>query len=451
MKRKLTFSETLSVSSMLFGLFFGAGNLIFPAYMGQASGRNLPQALIGFLITGTGLPLLAVISLGVTHSDGVFSLSRQVGRRWGYFFSCALYLTIGPFFAIPRCFTVPFEVGIAPLLPENVSPRLALLIFSMAFFVLMLGFSLHPGKILVWVGKLLNPLFLSLFVWIISAALLHPMGTVMSVEPTADYMSAPLVQGMLEGYNTMDALAGLAFGIVIVNVINSLGVTEAGDVAVCTVKAGTFACVLMGIIYAMTAIVGAQSRGVFPAFANGGTALSAIVRLYFPGIGSILFALVIFFACLKTAIGLITSCGEAFAQMFPDKLDYRRCAIVFSLGSFAIANIGLTAIIQFSLPVLMMLYPLAVTLIMFALTEHKIKIDTFTRRVVMGVTLVCACGDFIAALPEGVRTFTHLDMVQRLYSRVLPFYSMGLGWVTPTVITFIVMLLYTTSRKLSNN
>ena len=105
MKRKLTLNESLTISSMLFGLFFGAGNLIFPAYMGEAAGRNVIWALLGFLVTGVGLPLLAIAALGISHSDGVLTLSEQVSRKYGYFFTCALYLTIGPFFAIPRCFT----------------------------------------------------------------------------------------------------------------------------------------------------------------------------------------------------------------------------------------------------------------------------------------------------------------------------------------------------------
>jgi LIVCS family branched-chain amino acid:cation transporter len=108
MKRKLTLNESLTISSMLFGLFFGAGNLIFPAYMGEAAGKNVVWALLGFLVTGVGLPLLAIAALGSSHSDGVLTLSEKVSRKYGYFFTCALYLTIGPFFAIPRCFTVPF-------------------------------------------------------------------------------------------------------------------------------------------------------------------------------------------------------------------------------------------------------------------------------------------------------------------------------------------------------
>ena len=117
MKTKLTWGETLSITSMLFGLFFGAGNLIFPAYLGQEAGSNIYPALLGFLITGVGMPMMTVAALGITGSDGLLDLSQKAGRHFGYIFTCALYLTIGPFFASPRCVTVPFEIGAKALLP----------------------------------------------------------------------------------------------------------------------------------------------------------------------------------------------------------------------------------------------------------------------------------------------------------------------------------------------
>ncbi len=128
MKEKLTHAESLTISSMLFGLFFGAGNLIFPAYLGEASGANLWISLLGFLITGVGLPLLAIASLGMTRSEGLLDLSGRVSHKYSYFFTCLLYLTIGPFFAIPRCFTVPFETGISALLPSGMAKSTGLFI-----------------------------------------------------------------------------------------------------------------------------------------------------------------------------------------------------------------------------------------------------------------------------------------------------------------------------------
>ena len=135
---------------MLFGLFFGAGNLIFPVLMGQMAGHQVIAATAGFLVTGVGLPLLGVAALGIGKAEGLQDLSSRVSQRFGLFFTCLLYLTIGPFFAIPRCASVSFTVGIEALVPQW-DPRLSLAIFSILFFAIVLFFSLRPGKILVWV------------------------------------------------------------------------------------------------------------------------------------------------------------------------------------------------------------------------------------------------------------------------------------------------------------
>ena len=446
MKRKLSLFELLSVGTMLFGLFFGAGNLIFPAFMGQAAGRNAVPALMGFLVTGVGLPLLAVISLGATQSNGLLQLSQKVGRKYGYCFTCALYLTIGPFFAIPRCFTVVFETGIVPLLPEGASPRLALFIFTLAFFAVMLAISLRPGKILLWIGKLLTPLFLLVFAGIIGMALMHPMGDATVVEPAADYAASPFIRGLLEGYNTMDALAGLAFGIVVINVISSLGVKEPGDIASCTLRAGVFSCALMAVIYAATTTAGAQSRVLYPLSENGGAVLTLIARHYFGNGGADLLALMIFFACIKTAIGLTISCSEAFVQMFPNSFGYGKWAVLFGVISLAFANLGLSGIIQLSIPVLMMLYPLSITLVLIALGQRFFPGTAPTAyKVVTAFTMICAVGDFIRTLPEGLAT--GLAPVTGLFERILPFYNLGMGWVIPALVGFLISLYYARCRK----
>ena len=448
MKKKLTWKETMSVASLLFGLFFGAGNLIFPAYMGQAVGRNILPALLGFLVTGVGLPLLGVISLGITKTSGLQELSSRVSKGYGYFFTCLLYLTIGPFFAIPRCFTVPFETGIVPLLPSGMSPKLALFIFSIIFFGIMLFFSLRPGKILDWIGKFLTPAFLIVFGWIMITALINPTGGISNVEPIGDYATNPFVKGILEGYNTMDALAGLAFGIIIVNVIKSLGVTNPGDIAKSTVRSGVITAIIMSVIYAITTIVGTQSLGMMPLANNGGEVLSGRARHYYHGIGGYLLAIMIFFACLKTSIGLITSCGETFEKMFPNKFNYKKWAILFSLISLALANVGLSGIIKLSIPVLMMLYPLAITLIILALTEKFFKKDKIVYRIVTTVTIICAIGDLIFNLPKEVINFLHIGIVSDIFAKILPMYKLGLGWMIPAGIAFCVgLIIYNANKK----
>lgn len=442
MRKNLTVREYISLTSMLFGLFFGAGNLIFPVSMGQLAGRQIWYALAGFLFTGVGLPLLAVISLGLTKSEGLLALSSRISRRYGFFFSCLLYLTIGPFFAIPRCITVPFEVGVVPLLSPSANPKTALLVFSLIYFLVMLFFSLKPGKILTWVGKFLNPLFLLAMGTLVITALLHPAASVSSIEPDAAYAAGACAKGFLEGYNTMDALAGLAFGIVVVNVIRGLGVKDPEDVASCTVKAGFFGCLLMGFIYVAVALMGVQSRGLFPAAANGGAALGMIAHYFYPGIGATLLAATVCLCCLKTSIGLITSISEAFVQMFPGlKLGYRVWAVLFSSIAFLFANFGLSTIIGFSIPILMFLYPLAMILIVLALGGRFFLEDKVTMRLSVGFTLFAALFDLVAALPASLQNpfFAGMTAFSRRY---LPLASIGLGWLLPAALGMAIGLLY---------
>ena len=439
MKTKLSFRELLAVGSMLFGLFFGAGNLIFPAAMGQQAGGSVWAAAAGLLVTGVGLPLLGVAALGISRCDGLAALTRRVGSRYSLFFTCVLYLTIGPLFAIPRCATVPFETGVAPALGGSGSQG-ALAVFSLVFFAVVLGFSLRPGKILTWVGKVLNPLFLVCLGVLLAAALIHPMGPVSAAQAQGAYAQSAFVGGFLEGYNTMDALAGLAFGIVVVNVIRDLGVTEPGAIAVNTVAAGCLGCGLMGVIYLAVAVVGAQSRGVYPAASNGGEALLTIARHYFGAFGAVILAVTVTFACLKTAVGLITSCSQTFCQLFPHGPGYRTWAVGFCLFSFGAANFGLETIIAWATPVLMFLYPLAITLILLALGGRWFDNDRRVYVSVTAFTLPAALLDLLHALPAGAQALLPLHGLLEAAGRYLPLFSLGLGWVCPALAGLVVGL-----------
>lgn len=430
--KKLTLRQLILVASMLFGMFFGAGNLIFPASMGQLAGRNLWAASAGFLITGVGLPLLGVAALGISREEGLFALSRRVGKGYGLFFTCLLYLTIGPFFAIPRCATVSYTVGIQRLLPQGGAAALA--VFSLVFFAAVLFFSLRPGQILTWIGKVLNPLFLGFLAVLVVRALTAPLGQVGQIEPTGSYATAAFSTGLLEGYNTMDALASLAFGIIVVQAIRGLGVEEPAAVARDTVRAGVFSSLLMALIYLLVTVVGAQSRGVFPAAANGGEALAQIAQQYFGSAGALILAATVTVACLKTAVGLITSCGETFVQLFPQGPSYRVWAVGFCGISFLIANLGLDAILAYSLPVLMFLYPLSIVLILLTLGGGLFGNDQGVLRWTIGFTLAAALLDLLRALPAGTRAFLHMDPVVALAEQWLPLCARGFGWVFPALL-----------------
>lgn len=447
MKKQLSFQQRLLVATTLFGMFFGAGNLIFPVHLGQLAGSSLIPATIGFITTAVGIPILGVAAIGNTHSDGLQSLANKVGKGYGYVFTCMLYLTIGPFFAIPRCATTSFTTGIAPMLGSGVSESKSLLLFSAVFFALVLIFSLRPAGITIWVGKVINPLFLIFLTILVISALIAPSTSAFSVEPAEGYQSGALFSAFIEGYGTMDAIAGLAFGIVVIDIIRSMGVTEDADIAKDVLISGIFTGILMALIYVVTILMGAQSRGVFEISENGGIALAQISGYYLGSAGSLVLAFTITLACLKTSIGLVTSCADAFVRMFPKGLSYKMWAILFTVFSFVVSNFGLSKIISYSLPVLMFLYPLATTLILLALIGNWFDHDKRVYISVTAITCLAALFDMIKTLPASMRAALHLDGAVAMAGNVLPLFDLNLGWVVPALIGFVLGMLLRRVRR----
>ena len=445
--KKLTLRQKILVAGTLFGMFFGAGNLIFPVHLGQMAGRNALPAIIGFIITAVGIPILGVAAIGVTHSDGLQTLSGKVGKGYGIFFTCLLYLTIGPLFAIPRCATVSFTTGITPLLGADSPERLYLLLFSAVFFAFVLFFSLRPGKITVWIGKIINPLFLFFFAVLMLAALLAPGAAVSAVEPVEAYRSDAFFPALIEGYGTMDAIAGLAFGIVVIDVIRRMGVDNDDAIAEDVLSSGLLTGALMALIYVVSIVVGAQSRGLFELSENGGIALTQIAGHYLGGVGLFILAFTITFACLKTSIGLVTACAETFSKMTNGKISYRSWAILFTVFSFAVSNIGLSAIIEYSIPMLMLIYPPAIALILLAFLGKFFAHDRTVYIATMIGTWAAAIFDCMKTLPAPVQTALHLDTPIAFAAAHLPLFDKNLGWLLPAVIGFAAGMAIRASRR----
>ena len=438
MKTKLTLNEIIALGFTLFGMFFGAGNLIFPVHLGQLAGSNVVPAIIGFIITGVTIPILAVAAIGVTHSNGLQRLcQKKVGNGFAVFFTCLLYLTIGPFFAIPRCCTTTFTSGVYPLL-GNLNERVCLLVFSFIFFALVLFFSLKPNEIMKWIGKVITPVFLVFFTILIVVALTKSNTQINTIAPDASYVNDAFVNGLLEGYNTMDAIAGLAFGVIIVNCIRDLGIHDGKLVAREIIKAGVLTALLMSLIYYATTIMGTKSRALFEISENGGIALAQIAEFYLGKLGLIILAFTIGLACLKTAVGLVTSCSVTFVKMFPNRLNYRRWAIVFTVFSFAISNFGLTTIINYSIPVLMFLYPIAIALTLVGIFSYRTDNKTVFRCTLVG-TIFAAIFDFIKTLPFNIDV--------SFMAKILPFFDIGFSWIIPSIIGLIIGLVVDYTKK----
>lgn len=421
---------------MLFGLFFGAGNLVFPVELGRSAGSNWPIATLGFLVTATGLPVLGIIASALSGSRNVREMASRVGARYALAFTCVLYLTIGPFFAIPRTATVSYEIGVADSVPPS-ARTWGLFAFSALFFAVTAAAALRPGRLVDWVGRYLTPLFVVLLGALIVVAVTRPM-THGPLQPAhGDYASGPFARGFLDGYNTMDALASLAFAIVVIDAVRRLGVSDGRRIAGEVAKSSVVSIVGMATIYTSLAFIGATSFGAVKDSTNGGTTLAAVSRHYFGSFGQVLIAAIVLVACLKTAIGLVTACGEMFAEMFAGVLAHRGWVLLFTAVSFAISNMGLESIIEWSAPVLMFLYPLAITHILLGLMSPWATRRPLVHRWAIGFVLVAAFFDFVKALPVELPGSSALIEFARA---VLPGYELGFGWVAPGLLGFVIGL-----------
>ncbi|WP_342505492.1 branched-chain amino acid transport system II carrier protein [Sporosarcina sp. FSL K6-2383] len=436
MQKKLAFSSYLVIGVMLFALFFGAGNLIFPAQLGQYAGTNLWPAIIGFLITGVGLPFLGILAMGFSGSRNLQDLASRIHPAYAVVFTSLLYLTIGPFFAAPRTGAVAFNIGISPFISEE-NMQIASIIFTLLFFGLTLWLSLNPAKIVDRVGKILSPGIIILLLALLTMVVLKPMGAIEA--PQEAYASGAFMKGFTEGYNTMDALASLVFGIIVINVLHSMGVTSKRGILTATAKTGAVATAFLAIIYVGIAYLGATSTEKLGLFETGGPVLSEASSHYFGSFGLVLLAVVIILACLTTAIGLMTACGEYFHMLMP-KISYKLFVVIFTTFCFVIANFGLANIITYSIPVLMFLYPLAVVLMLLTFTS---PLFNHSRIVYVAATAVA----FLISIIDGLKTlcksleidyFGWLSPIVSFYERILPFYDEGLGWLLPVLVVMVI-------------
>lgn len=409
----------IPIGLMLFALFFGAGNLIFPVFMGQHSGMDTIPAVVGFLLTGVGFPILAVAAIGYSGRD-LEALTSRVHPGYAIFYTVALYLTIGPAFAIPRTATTSFEIGIAPFFSPDMK-QTALYGFAFLFFLLSWWLSSNPSKLVARIGKVITPALLLFLAILFLFATLSPIGPWQEAAPSYQPSLKALTQGFLDGYNTMDALAGFVFGIIVVNAVKQYGAKSNAEIAGDTLKSGVIAGLCLAVIYVFLACIGAASVKEMGVRENGADLLVAIAIHYFGSYGRILMGLIVLLACLTTSVGLITACGEYFAKLIP-RFSYKIWVVLFSVISFVIALCGLSTIISAAIPVLMFLYPLTISLVFL----------TFGNPLYHGARSVYVCATLstmIPALYDGCHTAGLVMPAIDTAMALVPLASYGLGWI----------------------
>ena len=417
--------DIIALGFMTFALFLGAGNIIFPPSVGLAAGEFQWSAAIGFLLTGVGLPLLGVVALARV-GGGLDTLTSPIGKLAGTLMGLSIYLTIGPFFATPRTATVSFEVGMAPFTGN--SPT-ALLLFTIGYFALVMLLSLFPGKLMDNIGKIITPALIVVLAVLGIAAFMLPAGSTVAT-PAAEYASSgqALAQGFLQGYQTMDALASLVFGIIIVAAIKAAGVTDTRLHTRYTIMAGLIAATGLGLVYLSLVYLGGMSGTVVEAGASGVNILNTYVNNTFGTAGTFLLAAVILLACLTTGVGLVSACSAYFSELLGVK--YRTVVVVMSVFSAAVANQGLAQLIAVAVPVLVCIYPVAMALIALGLLSKRFKNPSLVFVPVMATALVFGIVDAIKAAGFASAVPAFFDQ--------LPGSALGMGWVLPVVVVLVM-------------
>ncbi|QGM81413.1 branched-chain amino acid transport system II carrier protein [Otariodibacter oris] len=398
--------NTLIIGFMLFAIFFGAGNLIFPPKLGLESGEHFWTAIIGFVVTGVGLPLLGII-IGAFYEGGYKEALNKVHPWFSIVFLVAIYLAIGPFFAIPRTGATAYEMAIIPFIGE--STTVSLLVFTVIYFGITLWISLNPSRVVDRIGSILTPVLLvAIIALVVKAYFLLSNNELVVSTPAIEQNS--FVQGILEGYLTMDALASLAFSVIVLNAIKAKTSNQTKLIKQ-TIGAGIIAAVALGFIYISLGWIGNHSalpaETVAELKTNGqdiGTyILNTVTAQAFGEFGRMILGIIVSLACLTTSIGLVVAVSEYFNEIFP-KISYKAYAILFVLISFVLSNQGLSAVISKSVPVLLVLYPISMTIMALLLVNLFIKLPLLALRFALGlvtvVSILSVAGvEFVNGLP----------------------------------------------------
>ncbi|WP_268916221.1 branched-chain amino acid transport system II carrier protein [Actinomyces respiraculi] len=424
--------DPVTTGLMLFALFFGAGNLIFPPALGASSGEHLPLVLTGFIVTGVLLPLLAVIAV-CTSGEGVLGLAHRVGPRFGTLMPLAVYLSIGPLYGVPRVATVSYELATRPILGLiGIGPgRWALALHSLAFFALTVWVALSPARLADRIGKVLTPALLGLLTVLFAVTFLpgHASGAGTGRQALGEYAAAPLTTGLTRGYLTMDVLAATVFGIVVITSLRQQGRTTVGQVARSATLSGVVAAVLLAAVYTGLALVGARTPG--PDASDGTALLRTASAAGLGSVGVVIFAGIVLLACLTTSVGLLSS-WAGYASTAWRASSYRPHLLVAAAVSLMLANLGLSTILAVISPLTLLLYPVTITLVVVTLVDalapgHLRSVYTWPVACALALGLVSALSEVGWRVPSELLSHSGV-------------WNDSTGWILPTLAVGLVAL-----------
>lgn len=420
----LSARQSLLVGITLFSMFFGAGNLILPPLLGYQAGVASVPAVAGFLVTGIGLPVFGVMSCALVGD--LDQLGGRVHPRFAFVFAILIYLSIGPCLAIPRTASTAYRM-LVPVVAETTGAAAEgafsplAIAFSVLFFAAAGVLALRPGKLTRLLGKVTGPALIALIVVVVVSAVAAPLSAPQPVQ--APYDRVPLLQGFITGYQTMDVLASVTFGIVIAQNIRGLGVSEDAAVAREVMRAGALMGALMALVYCGMAAVGTLLGNAAGQVSNGADVLSASATLHFGLAGTVIVAVIFLLACLNVCIGLLCCCAEFFSEKFP-RVPYRAWVAGFAVFSCVVSVAGLDAILAFSVPLLNALYPVAIVLVLMGMLHRLVD---RAPRVWAWVAVTAAVVSAATSLRDVLAPGAWLPF------DALPLADLGFNWVVPVL------------------
>ncbi|WP_060989330.1 branched-chain amino acid transport system II carrier protein [Photobacterium leiognathi] len=421
MKKTLKVTDIIALGFMTFAFFLGAGNIIFPPLAGQLAGENMLSAMSGFLVTAVGLPLVGIIAVAMA-GGGWQGLTRDLPSKVATLMAVLIFIIIGPAFAAPRTGLVAYEMAVKPFLSADAG-QASLTTFSVIFFAIALFFAWSRGKLIDMIGKFLTPALFVVLAVLAIAVFVNPQASIVAAQ--GEYATQAFTKGFLEGYNTMDTFAALMFGMLIVDVIRSKGISDEKTTCTYLIYAGLIAAAGLAFVYISLFYLGATSSTVAPNAGNGGVILTAYVMALFGAPGQVILSAIVLLACLTTAIGLISACADYFSSLTP--MSYKKWAVLLAVICAVVANVGLNQLIALSVPVLFALYPVAIALVALTLVRKWLPNPRLAYRVVLLVSFIFSMIDVAKYLKFDVSMFSSL-----------PLFNYGMAWVLPTLVALVI-------------
>ena len=418
MNRKKLVTDSIVVGFALFAMFFGAGNVVFPPYLGMHAGEQWANGFLFYFIADIGLALVAMFA--ILHAGGADNITGRIGHVASKVLMCAVILCIGPMVAIPRTAATTLEMSVTPFF-SGMSP----VVFSIIFFAVILLLSIKQSAVIDIVGKILTPALLIGLLILIVKGFVSPIGDIVDTGVSASEVT---VNGIKSGYQTMDVLAAMAFGIIILSSADEKGYTDSKSAAKMIGIAAALSGVLLLIVYFGLTYLGATASTVFPTDISRANLVIGIVELLLGKAGLIIFAIVIALACITTAVALVSSAASFFAKLANDKISYSVFVVVICVSSAVISNLGLDMIIAIATPVLDVVYPPMLVLILLSWFGDKLHKSVYVSSV---------AGSLIASVLATASLYgMNVPVIDSL-----PLASLGLGWLTPAALFGLVAYL----------